>query len=197
MNLILQIAALISFVNLLHFAGKVQNGKIEAANTATWLMWFIIDAVILGSTISAGKPYLLPLSYTVGSLAVLGAHIKYGKWQWGRRETFSALGATIATVIWQTINPDTGVIAGVTALTLAGMPFLLDIKKKPDGGCFSMFALTSVACALTLLGSWPWTLSGTILAWGGLIFNTYLALVCLLPFLGVNESYGPDGDHDY
>ena len=178
MDQLLKIAALISLLNLSFFAIQIFRKKIDATNTATWLMWVIIDAVVLGSTLATGKPYLLILSYTVGATLVLIAHLIHGRWKWTRDETRSAIGASIATIIWQTINPDYGVIAGVIAMTIAGMPLLFDLNK----GMITlapMFGYTTLACVLTLIATWPFTIGGSFLALGGMLYNGYMCLLCL------------------
>ena len=177
-------AALISLLNLSYFAFQIFSKKVEATNTATWLMWVIIDLVLVGSTYATGKSCLLALSYTVGALIVLITHLMYGKWKWTKNETRSAIGATIASVIWQTISPDYGVIAGTLALTIAGLPLLFELKKDPSIHVVPMFAYTTLACALTLIASWPFTIGGSFLAAGGMAYNGYMCFLCL----GVDEE---------
>jgi hypothetical protein len=171
-------AALLSFFNLAWFANQIFRKKITATNSATWMMWVILDSIILGSNIETGKPYFLALSYVAGATPVFVAHLKMGSWKWTRRETFSAIVAILATVIWQTTSANWGVIAGVLAMTSAGIPLLLDLRKKPDSNCFWVFGLTSIACLLTIISIWPWTVGGTALAFGGILYNGYLANVC-------------------
>lgn len=178
-ELIINVAGILSFLNLVWYALKVWRRKASPTNTASWLMWVILDSVILCSSITTGQPYALALSYTLGAAAVLFVHLKLGTWTWTRVETLSAIGAVIATVLWQMLSPEYGVIAGVTAMTLAGIPLMCGLWKQPDSRSFWMFCNTAIACFLTLLGTWPWTIGGSLLPVAGMIYNVLAAFLTI------------------
>jgi hypothetical protein len=172
-------AGILSFLNLAYFAWRVWTGRVPPASTASWLMWVILDSVILGASIATGQPYALALSYTLGAATVLAANLKRGRWVWTRVETFSAIGAAIATVVWQSLDAEWGVVAGVIAMTLAGYPLAKTIWTSPNPGYFWMLANTAIACILTLIGTLPWTIGGSLLSGAGLAFNGTLAALSL------------------
>jgi hypothetical protein len=178
-ELLISAAGILSFVNLVWYALKVWRKYASPTNTASWLMWVILDAVILGSSITTGQPYALALSYTLGAAAVLLVHFKLGTWTWTRVETVSAIGTVIATVLWQKLSPEYGVISGVTAMTLAGIPLMCGLWKQPDSQSFWVFTITAIACFLTLLGTWPWTIGGSLLPAAGIIYNVLVALLTI------------------
>lgn len=177
-NLIM-IAGLISFLNLAFYAYQVWTRKAGANSIASWLMWLTLDVVILGSSIATKQPYALALSYVAGATLVLIAQCKRGTWVWTNVETFSGIGAVIATVLWQTMSPESGVKAGVIAMSLAGIPMMKFMWNNPDRTAFPMFAITTVACIMTMFGTLPWTVGGSLLATGGALFNGYMAIIVL------------------
>lgn len=179
MNKLILIAGLLSFLNLTWYAIKVWTKKAGANSIASWLMWVCLDSVILGCTLATGKPYALALSYVAGASFVLIAQFKRGTWTWTGVETFSAIGATIATILWQTIDPAYGVGAGVIAMTLAGIPLMRFMWNNPDPTSFWMFANTVIACILTLVALDTWSIGGALLPAGGLLFNGYMAIIVL------------------
>ncbi|MFA6227498.1 MAG: hypothetical protein WC631_03430 [Candidatus Paceibacterota bacterium] len=101
-----------------------------------------------------------------------------GKWSWSYKETVCAVATVIAAYFWQTQGASVGVLAGVVAMTVAGTPLYIDMIREPIRGTFYVWAVTALACVLTLLAS-DWSFIGTILAWGGLVFNGSLALIVL------------------
>lgn len=169
----------IGCLNLLWVAWGTWRGKVNTTNTATWMMWFVLDVIILGSNIATGKPYLLALGFTIGAAPNLLLHLKRGAWKWTGVETFSACGASIATVLWLVWGGEAGVVAGALAMNFASLPVLRDLWRCPDRTVFPLFAFTAVAGFITLLGTWPWTIGGSFFAGSSTIANTALALVVL------------------
>lgn len=173
------LGGIISFCNLLWFTRQIMRIKEgPLPSPASWLMWTLIDGVILTTTWLSDKPIWLPLSYTLGAIAVTAALLARGKWRWSYRETICAIGATAATAVWLLWGSDMGVLAGVAALTIAGTPLLLDMIREPLPETWPVYALTVTACMCTLLAS-DWTLTGTALAWGGIAFNGLLTMIVL------------------
>lgn len=168
-------AGALSFVNLAWYAIKIWFRMTPANSIASWMMWVALDAVILGSTIATHQPYALSLSYVAGALLVLIAHFKCGTWVWTNVETYSLIGAVIATILWQTVSANVGVLSGLTAMTLAGIPLMQYMWVHPDRKSFWMFTNTCIACVLTLIPTWPWTIGGSALSLGGLAFNGTMA----------------------
>jgi hypothetical protein len=164
--------------NLLWFAWRVWFFLVPPQSPATWLMWFALDALLFVTTLLAGKPIWLPLSYVIGAGLIAIAMFVRGKWSWTYRETLCAIATAVATYYWLALGPDAGVFAGVVALTAAGVPVFLDMLRNPVRKTFPLWAITALGCICTLLGS-DWTVTGTVLAWGGLLFNGFLAFYVL------------------
>ena len=178
-GIIINAAGILSFLNLAWFAIKVWNKKVEANSTASWLMWVILDTVVLGSTAASGKSIALAASYVAGASMVFAAHLKHGKWVWTWVETLSAIGATVAAILWQTLSPEAGVIAGIVAMTAAGVPILVFFCKSPDRGAAAMFGVTTFACLITLLASLPWSIGGCLLSAGGFVYNGLMSSLAI------------------
>lgn len=170
--------AFIALINLLWFALNIWTRKVPASTAASFLMWTILDVLILGSTLAAHKPGWLPLGYTIGALLVTLATFVRGKWLWSYKETICAIGAAITSYIWFTWNADAAVFAGVCAMNIAGIPILVDLWRNPIRGTWPVWAITVVACIFTILGS-DYSLTGTILAWAGIAFNGSVTLIVL------------------
>ncbi|MFA6445797.1 MAG: hypothetical protein WCW14_00915 [Candidatus Paceibacterota bacterium] len=179
-----EIGGIISFCVLFWFSIQIwmtKNGndkKSTLPSPASWLMWMVLDSFMLVTTIIAGKPMWLPLSYTAGATFVTIALLVRSTWVWSYKETICAIGAGVSMYVWQKWGAGMGILAGCASMTIAGIPLILDMIRDPIRKTFYVYALVVLACTCTLLGS-DWTLSGTALAWGGIAFNGTLALVVL------------------
>jgi hypothetical protein len=163
---------------LLHYAWNVIRGKAAAASVASWLMWTILDMILLATTWQAGKPVWLPLGWTIGASLITISLLKRGQWVWQRTETLSAICAAVAALAWLTQGAVVGIIAGTLAMNFAGIPMLVDMVKRPIRATFPVWFVTCVACVCTLLAS-DWSLAGTFLPWASLAYNGMLSILVL------------------
>ncbi|MEI6058108.1 MAG: hypothetical protein WCQ60_04020 [bacterium] len=180
------VGAFIALANLLWFARGMWIGKIPASTAASFLMWTILDAIILGSTYMAGKSIWLALGYTVGAFAVTTAAIVRGKWLWSYKETICAISAAIAMYISFKWGARCGVFASVIAMNVAGLPMMVDQWHNPIRESAPVWVITVLACIFTLLGSEiSWT--SMILAGAGVVYNGSMAAIVLLKEPRVQE----------
>ncbi len=163
---------------LLHYSYNVIRGKALAASIASWSMWVVLDMILLVTTWQAGKPVWLPLGWTVGASLVTISLLRNGQRNWQKTETLSAICAVLATLAWLTQGAVVGIVAGTLAMTFAGIPLLVDMVRTPIRATFPVWFFTCVACVCTLLGS-DWTLAGTFLPWGSLLYNGTLSMLVL------------------
>ncbi len=168
----------VSFLNLAYFGLRIWNSRIKPQSPASWLMWLVLELVILGSTIAAHKPIWLILSYVIGAVIVTFVLFRRGTWEWSWRESACAVLALVATYLWQNLGATVGILAGILAMTAAGIPLFLDMIFRPIRNTWSMWAWTAVACVFTLIGS-DGTFEGSGLAWSGVIFNTLMVPIVL------------------
>ena len=169
----------LSFLNLLYFAWGIWSGTVAPTNTSSWLMWTLLDIAVLRMMIASGKPFTLPLSYTLGSAVVLLVHVQLGPWAWTWVESFSAFGVVVSVILWRKLSADYGIIACVSAMTIAGIPLTFTLWASPDPRAFWMFANTAIACAMTLVGSRPRTVGAAALSISGLVYGVTVALITL------------------
>lgn len=173
-------AGLLSFINLSVCAYGMHTGKVPTNNTSTWIMWVVLDILILICTIAADQSPWLAWSYVLGASFILFMHFKKGKWKWTWVEGLSITVTVAATIWWQLTSAEEGVVATVIAMNTAGIPAAYDMWRKPARPAFWLFANTAIACLLMQLGTeTPWTFANSALAVGGFVFNTTVALFTL------------------
>lgn len=178
------LAGVLTCLNLVYVAWKIFTGRTEPLNVASWSMFSTIQVIILASSISTGEPYLYSLGLTIGTILVFAACLRYGKQNWDITATLSAFGAFAALVVRFNTTGNGGVIAGVTALNVAGIPWIIQMWKNPDRGVNWMFVITIISGALTLYGiGLPWTIGGSLFPTAGIVYNLILLVFSFRGFM--------------
>lgn len=149
-------------------------------NVITWILWTILDAFIMFSSIAAGnkRPWA-PMGYTLGSILVTIIILTKGEWHWGLVETIALIGVTIATIFWVKAGPKSAVIASTLAMTIAGIPAIYDAWFQPDYGSWWLWGGVAFSCILTCYGAKAWTIEDRFFPCASFIFNIGMMILML------------------
>lgn len=168
----------IAFSVLMWFALNVWTRRVPPSTPASWLMWSIMDSLLLFTTLANHQPGWLPGGWTLGASSVTAVLLVRGKWSWSYKETICAIGAATATYAWLHYGAITGLLSGIIAMNVAGIPNFIDMWRNPIRGTWPVWGFSTIACLFTLLGS-DWSFGGIILAASSMFFNGMLTLVVL------------------
>jgi hypothetical protein len=173
------LAACVSFGNCALFAWRIFTRKTSALNVPSWLMFSLIQATILINTIVTKQPFGYSLGLTIGTVSVfLACALRGGDVRWTKVAILSAACAGTSTAAMSVIPGDGGVIAGVVALNISGIPWVIEIWEKPNDHIVWMFILTIIACLLTLFAvGWPPTIGGWFFPISGILFNGMMLMI--------------------
>ncbi len=163
---------------LLRYAVQLLRREAPPTGLASFLMWTILDSLLLVNTVRNGQPVWLPLGWVLGAGSVTIALRIRGKWAWTGRETLALVGATIATIVSMLASGRWGLVASTTAMLTASIPVTSDNLKSPVRATFMIWFTTVIACAISLLGS-DWSFDGTFLQWSSLIYNGAMSIIVL------------------
>lgn len=152
--------------------------KAPPTGLASFMMWTVLDTLLLVNTIRNGQPLWMPLGWVLGAGSVTVALCIRGTWHWTRRETLSLIGAVLAATVSMLTSGRWGLVASLTAMMAAGTPILIDNLKVPVRATFMVWFTTVIACILSLLGS-DWSFDGTILPWASLVYNGAMSIIVL------------------
>ena len=149
-------------------------------NTASWIMWTILDVLVVASCISAGnkRPWL-PIGFTFGALLVTIILLSKGVWHWGTVETISAIGATIAAICWWKLGAKAAVIACLTAMIIASAPAVYDAWLHPNPASWWFWGGVGFSCALSCYGAKAWTIEDRLIPCGCLVMNAVMTILVL------------------
>lgn len=161
---------------LLWYAWGIWTYKIPSSTPASFLMWTILDSILLVTTLANDQPAWLPGGWTLGALCVTVVMFIRGKWQWSYKETICAIGALVSMYAWYRWNALAGLIAATVAMNCAGAPIWIDMWRFPIRSSWPVWFFTAVASAMTLLGS-DETVSGSLLSVSAIVYNGSLFFV--------------------
>lgn len=149
-------------------------------NVVTWIMWTILDVIILLTSLAAGnKQPWLPAGYTLGSFLVTAIIISRGDWQWGIVETISIIGVLVAIIFWKKSGPRSAIVVSTLAMTVAGIPAMRDAWLAPDPGSWWLWGGVAFSCILSCYGAKAWTIEDRFMPCASLVFNITMMVFVL------------------
>lgn len=168
-----------SAITIIAFAIYLATNDVSQ-NIASWIMWTILDTLILLSSIAAGnkRPWL-PAGFTLGALLVTIIIFSKGVWHWGTVETISAIGAGVATICWLKLGPKPAIIASTVAGTVAGIPSMYDAWVQPNPASWWLWGGVAFSCTLSCYGAKAWTIEERFLPCASFIFNIAMTVLVL------------------
>lgn len=149
-------------------------------NVCSWIMWAVLDSIILVSCFKAGnkRPWL-PAGFVLGASIVAIILLTRGVWGWGVVETISAIGATIAIVCWWKLGPKSAIVASVLAMTIAGIPAMHDAWVLPDPSSWWLWGGVAFSALLSCYGAKKWTVEECFLPSASFAFNIAMTILVL------------------
>lgn len=125
---------------------------------ATWLLWVLLDAIAMVSTILEKGNSLLLIFYVIGGsiVTVLLLYKKLFKWTWF--EWLILVLVTICLVIWKVGGSRTAIVASSLAVFIAGVPQILELWQKPNKEIGYVYTGYMIAALLSLVGGRGWTI---------------------------------------
>ncbi|MFO0718847.1 MAG: hypothetical protein U0522_02380 [Candidatus Paceibacterota bacterium] len=173
------IGGLISTIVIVAFAVYLMVHDLPQ-NTASWIMWTVLDALILVGCVAAGnkRPWL-PAGFTLGALLVTIILLGKGTWHWGLVEMISAIGMAVAVICWWRSGPKLAIVACMTAMTIAAFPAMYDAWLKPNSESWWLWAGVAFSCVLSCYGAKKWTIEERLIPCGCFVLNTTMTVLVL------------------
>jgi len=173
------LGGLISAVAIVAFAVYLMIHDVEQ-NVASWIMWTILDVLVVASCVSAGnkRPWL-PIGFTIGALLVTIILLTKGIWHWGIVETISAAGATVAAICWWKLGPKAAIVACLSAMLIATIPAAYDAWLHPNPASWWLWATVAFSCILSCYGAKAWTIEDRLIPCGCIVLNTAMLILVL------------------
>jgi hypothetical protein len=171
------IAGITPIVALAVFGIKLSKAK-TSLSVATWLMWTVLNTILMTSMIAAGNTEAwLPAGFAVGSLFIAIILLTKGNWKWGSTETTCAVGAAVTMALWYASGPKLAIIAGCIAMWCASGPLIRETWENPDWRFWWLWTASWVAALVAMFVAKAWTIEDRCFAASSFLFN--FLMMCL------------------
>ncbi len=170
---------MISAITIVGFAFFLMAHDVHQ-NTASWILWTILDVLMLVTCIAAGnkRPWL-PAGFVLGASLVTIVLLTKGVWHWGTVETISAVGSGVAIICWLSFGPKSAVVACMAAMTIAAIPAMYDAWFQPNPASWWLWGGVAFSSVLSCYGAKKWTIEERLLPCGCFVLNTTMTILVL------------------
>ena len=172
----------ITAISTLVVFGLELNKSNIPQNLTTWVIWTVLNALLLQASISAGNKdsWRLSAGATAGVVLVTLILLAKGEWHVGLVEMICIIGVLVSTIVWKLQGPKRGVVAIVVAMTLAGLPNMYDTFLAPSSESWFLWGGLTLACILAALSAEKWTIEDRLYPVTLGIFNFIMLVLVFL-----------------
>ncbi len=128
-------------------------------NKFTWVLWGALDLVVAATIIAQNGNWLLPVTYSVGSVITVWFIHKAGehaKWTWF--ETLITVLVVVSMAVWFVSGSKIATIASTTAMLIGGFPQVKDAIRHPHKMPLAAYIGYLVANVLSTAGGTDWSI---------------------------------------
>ncbi len=176
MNSLTIVGSIIAILAYFPLWWQIKRNEIEQ-NLLTWVLWFALDVIIVASIFFQKGNFLLPATYTIGSLITTILIIKsQNKMSWTWFESFVSALVLISMIIWYFSGDKAATVTATAAMLVAGIPQLVDAYKNPHSMPLLVYGAYIIANSFSLAGATDWSVKESLYPASALIY-------CLLIFI--------------
>jgi len=174
------VGGLMASLTIIAFGLSLLSSNVEQ-NVVTWIMWAILDVLLLLSSIAAGSKgaWLLPAGYTLGATTTAVVLLRRGVWVWGTIETLCAVGVLASVVVWRSVGPKWAIVALTIAMTIAGVPEAHHEYLNPQPASWWLWAIVALSCVLTGFATKEWSIKERFFPIASFCWNAFMTILVL------------------
>lgn len=140
---------------------------------ATWILWVLLDAIALATTLVKHGNYAVLASYVCGGTIVWVSLLVMKQFRWGLKEWLTLGMVLICLIIWYFSGPTGALVASTIAVFLAGWPQLKESWLEPDRHMALIYLGYALANFLSFSARKSWELE----EW---FYYAWMVVLCLI-----------------
>lgn len=146
---------------------------------ATWLLWFILDSIIVIGAIAQDGNYLLYSVFGTGTILTAISLLYKKQFSWGKVDTFIAFLVVLCILVLLFGGAYVSIIATTVALNIAGIPQLIATNKDPKSTSTKAYSLFAVSSLISVISAEAWTVEDRLPATSSFVFCLVVVLLSL------------------
>ncbi len=152
-------AGLLFTAGFVPYIAAILSGKAKPAK-ATWLVWSVVDAVILCGMYSAGDLSWQMVGCTIGTWIVALLAMKFGTSGWTNLDKACLVLAVLGVSGWlKSGNPILGIVFSLAVVVLGCIPTFSSAWKNPSQENKPAWLMFWASCVLATIAIPQWTLA--------------------------------------
>jgi len=150
-------------------------------NIATFLLWILIDSIVIFTTFfSGGEVAYTSYGFVLCDLLTVLLILQTKIWIWGKKESTVFIMAIFGIILWQITNAFYGLIF-ITVLKyfIAGFPTLIDSYKRPERGQVFFWLVVTLSIFINIILIDNKVIQSYIFLYTAFLFNLLFGLLNL------------------
>ena len=149
-------------------------------NVVSWMMWTVLDCIILTNCLTAGnrRPWL-PAGFVLSAFLVTIILLMKGVWRWDTIETISAIGIAVSLVCWWKLGAKPAIVASTIATVIAGIPAMHDAWVLPEPSSWWLWSGIAFGCVLSIYGAKKWSIEDRLFPCSTFVFGVIMTILVL------------------
>lgn len=127
-------------------------------NLLSWILWVILDVIVLESVISKHGNFILQLSYVIGGTCIVITIFKSSERTWDLFKLGVVLLVGVCIYLREKSGPSAATVMGTIAVLIAGVPEIIDAYKKPEDTSFLVWLGFMLACVISIFAGKDWSI---------------------------------------
>ncbi len=153
---------------------------------ATWVLWLMLDVIVLSGIILQHKDPLLFSVFASGTFLVTIFLLIKKQFSWSKFETFVSVLVAICCTVYLLSGSYWAIIASTAALNIAGIPQLIQTYQKPHTASPVAYGLFAISSGLAVIAADEWSVPGRLPQMSSLV---YCSLIVLLSFRKLKTTH--------
>lgn len=152
-------AGVLFLLGFLPYVVAIWRGQAKPAK-ATWLIWGIVDTVIVAGMYSTNALNWQMIGCTLGTWLVAALALKYGAPGWTRLDKYSLAVAVTGILVWLAQgDPVFGILISLGVVVLGSVPTIISAWQEPGRESRVAWLMFWVSCIFAIIAIPRWTIA--------------------------------------
>jgi hypothetical protein len=147
---------------------------------AAFLLWGLLDAIAMVSSILQHGNFWLATSNVVGTFFIAALLLYKGQFEWSKTETLTCVLVVVCLIIWYVSGNTGAIVASSVAVVLAGIPQMSHTFRHPQQTPVAVYVIWVCANTISFLSARGWTIDEVFYAFCSLVLCSAILAIALL-----------------